>query len=97
MNLVEIAQKFPTQKEANSFFLNQNVGQKVFFVHIMIRKSFSVTTKNYLHQTHIPLQTWLFAFAVVSDAKKGLSALQLQRHLGLSYPPFDMYHTIRVS
>lgn len=60
------------------------------------RKSFSVTTKTHLHQTHIPLQTWLFAFAIVSDAKKGLSALQLQRHLGIAYQTaFDMYHTIR--
>lgn len=60
------------------------------------RKSFSVTTKTYLHQTHIPLRTWLFAFAVISDAKKGLSALQLQRNLGLSYvTAFYMYHAIR--
>jgi transposase-like protein len=60
------------------------------------RKRFSVTTGTYLHNTRLPLQTWLFAFAVVSDAKKGLSALQLQRNLGISYQTaFDMYHLIR--
>jgi transposase-like protein len=60
------------------------------------RKSFSVTTMTYLHQTHIPLQTWLFAFAVITDAKKGVSAKQLERNLGLSYQTaFYMAHTIR--
>ncbi len=61
------------------------------------RRGFSVTTNTYLHQTHIPLQTWLFAFSVISDAKKGVSSLQLQRHLNLkSYQTaFDMAHTIR--
>ncbi len=58
--------------------------------------TFSVTTGTYLHRTRIPLKTWLFAFGVVADAKKGLSALQLQRNLGLSYKTaFKMYHTIR--
>lgn len=60
------------------------------------RKRFSVTTGTHLHNTKLPLQTWLFAFAIVSDAKKGLSALQLQRNLGVSYQTaFDMYHKIR--
>jgi transposase-like protein len=61
------------------------------------RKNFSVTTNTYLHHTHIPLQTWLFAFSVISDAKKGLSALQLQRNLDIgSYETaHTLYHTIR--
>ena len=60
------------------------------------RKGFSVTTNTYLHNTRLSLHTWLFAFAIVSDAKKGLSSLQLQRHLGLAYQTaFDMAHTIR--
>ena len=60
------------------------------------RKAFSVTTQTYLHNTRMPLQTWLIALAVITDAKKGLSALQLQRHLGIAYQSaFDMYHSIR--
>ncbi len=59
-------------------------------------KSFSVTTGTNLHHTRIPLKTWLYAFSVISDAKKGLSALQLQRNLSISYPTaFKMYHAIR--
>lgn len=60
------------------------------------RKGFSVTTNTHLHNTRLPMQKWLFAFAIISDAKKGLSSLQLQRNLGVSYQTaFDMAHTIR--
>ena len=60
------------------------------------KKSFSVTTGTYLHDTRLPLKTWLLMFSIVSDAKKGLSALQLQRNLGISYPTaFKSYHKIR--
>lgn len=60
------------------------------------QKSFSVTTGTFLHNTRLPLNTWLFAFSIVKDAKKGLSALQLQRNLNISYPTaLSMYHKIR--
>lgn len=59
-------------------------------------KSFSVTTNTQLHNTKTDLQKWLMAFSVISDAKKGMSALQLQRNIGVSYPTaFAMYHKIR--
>ncbi|MCW5898280.1 MAG: IS1595 family transposase [Flavobacteriales bacterium] len=42
------------------------------------------------------MRTWLYAFGIVADAKKGLSALQLHRNLGVSYPTaWAMYHKIR--
>lgn len=60
------------------------------------RKRFSVLTNTYLHNTRMPLQKWLLAFAVVSDSKKGLSALQLQRNIGVTYvTAFKMSHKIR--
>ncbi len=49
------------------------------------KKSFSVTTDTFLHNTRLPLKTWLYSFALVSDAKKGISAMQLSRNLGLHY------------
>jgi len=59
-------------------------------------KSFSVTTNTNLHNTRLPLKTWLYAFAVVSDAKKGISSKQLERNLGIHYETaWTMYHTIR--
>lgn len=60
------------------------------------KKSFSVTTNTGLHNTRLSLKKWLYAFSVVSDAKKGLSAMQLQRNLGIMYPTaWLMYHKIR--
>ncbi len=60
------------------------------------KKSFSVTTKTYLHNTRLPLKKWLLMFSIVCDAKKGLSAMQLQRNLDISYPTsFNCYHKIR--
>jgi transposase-like protein len=60
------------------------------------KKSSSVTVNTFLHDTRLPLKTWLFAFSIVTDAKKGLSALQLQRNLSVSYPTaFKMYHKMR--
>lgn len=59
-------------------------------------KTGSVTVNTHLHNTRMPLKTWLFAFSIITDAKKGLSALQLQRNLNISYPTaFAMYHKIR--
>jgi len=59
-------------------------------------KTYSVTVHTHLHDTRLPLKKWLFAFSIITDAKKGVSALQLQRNLNVSYPTaFKMYHTIR--
>ena len=47
--------------------------------------------------THIPIRKWLMAFHLVCSSKKGISALQLQRNLGLkSYKSaWHMAHRIR--
>ena len=59
-------------------------------------KTSSVTVNTMLHNTRLPLKTWFYSFALISDAKKGLSALQLQRNLGVHYETaFNMYHKIR--
>ena len=60
------------------------------------KKTFSVTTNTKLHDTRLHVKTWLYAFSIISDAKKGLSALQLKRNLDISYPTsWSMYHKIR--
>lgn len=59
-------------------------------------KSFSVTVNTLLHDTRLPLKTWMMAFAIISNAKKGISAMQLQRDLGVHYETaWTMYHKIR--
>jgi len=58
--------------------------------------NFSVTVNTQLHRTRVPLKTWLYSFSIITDAKKGLSALQLQRNISVSYPTaWAMYHKIR--
>jgi transposase-like protein len=58
--------------------------------------NFSVTTGTQIHNTRLPVKTWLYAIAVITDAKKGMSAMQLQRNLGLSYlTSWRIYHKLR--
>lgn len=42
--------------------------------------------------TNLPLTTWFLAIYLVSQAKTGLSALALKRHLGVSYPTAWLMH-----
>ncbi len=44
----------------------------------------SVTAGTVLHKTHTPLHVWFWAAYLVSTATPGISAVQLQRQLGLS-------------
>ncbi len=43
--------------------------------------SFSVTVHTIFHKTHMPLQKWFLAVTLILNAKKGVSARQLARHL----------------
>jgi hypothetical protein len=47
------------------------------------KQQFSATRGTIFGDSHIPVKTWFMAIAFILDAKKGMSALQLQRHLGL--------------
>jgi len=42
---------------------------------------FTATTGTIFHDSHLLLRKWFMATALICDAKKGMSALQLQRHL----------------
>lgn len=61
------------------------------------KSQFSATAGTVFHNSHLPLTKWFMAIAVVMDAKKGMSALQLQQHLGIgSYrTAWYMVHRIR--
>jgi transposase-like protein len=47
------------------------------------KKQFSPTAGTIFHDSHLPLHKWFLALALIVDAKKGMSAKQLQRHLGI--------------
>jgi len=61
------------------------------------RKQFTVTVGTIMHRSHITLKQWLLAFRLICSSKKGISALQLQRNLGLgSYKTaWHLAHRIR--
>ena len=46
---------------------------------------FSATTGTLFHDSHLPLSKWFAAISLMSDAKKGISASQLGRHIGMTY------------
>lgn len=59
-------------------------------------KPFSVTVGTVMEDSKIPLNKWLMAFALVNGSKKGISAHQLHRQLGITYKSaWFMAHRIR--
>ena len=63
------------------------------------QKQFTVTVGGVMESTHIPLTKWAMAWHMLCSSKKGMSALQLQRNLGLgSYrSAWFMAHRIRLA
>lgn len=60
------------------------------------RKQFTVTVGTIFHRSHIDLWKWVYAFGRICASKKGVSALQLQRELDLTYKSaWFMSHRIR--
>lgn len=61
------------------------------------RKPFTVTIGTIFHGSHIGLREWVIAFHLMCSSKKGISALQLQRNLGLKQykSAWHMAHRIR--
>jgi transposase-like protein len=60
------------------------------------RKDFTVTTGTVMERSHIPLHKWLTAFYLINSSKKGISAHQLHRTLGIRYQSaWFMCHRIR--
>jgi hypothetical protein len=47
------------------------------------KQQFTATSGTIMHDSHLPLRTWFLAVALTCNAKKGLSAMQMQRDLGL--------------
>jgi transposase-like protein len=57
---------------------------------------FSATTGTLFHDSHLPLQKWFMTMALMCEAKKGISALQVQRHIGVAYKTaWYLCHRIR--
>ena len=62
------------------------------------REKFTVRTGTIFERSHIPLHKWLLATHLMAASKKGMSALQLSRMLGLPYKSaWFLCHRIRES
>ena len=63
------------------------------------RKQFSVTVGTVMHRSHLTCRQWVTAFHLMCSSKKGVSALQLQRELGMgSYESaWFLSHRIRAA
>lgn len=60
------------------------------------RKKFSAMVGTIFSDSHIPISKWLMAFALMSSSKKGMSAHQIHRMLGITYKTaWFMCHRIR--
>jgi transposase-like protein len=46
---------------------------------------FSATTGTLFHDSHLPLSKWFAAISLMVEAKKGISAKQVARHIGMTY------------
>jgi transposase-like protein len=60
------------------------------------REQFTVTVGTIFEDSHIPLSKWLLAYHLLCASKKGMSAHQLHRMLGINYrSAWFMAHRIR--
>jgi len=60
------------------------------------KHQFSPTAGTIFHDSHLPLEKWFYAIAIICEAKKGVSACQMQRHLGVNYrTAWHLCHRIR--
>ncbi|HUA18541.1 MAG TPA: IS1595 family transposase [Bryobacteraceae bacterium] len=57
---------------------------------------FTVTAQSIFHDSHLPLTTWFLAVLLIVEARKGVSANQLKRTLGVAYKTaWYLCHRIR--
>lgn len=80
-----------------SFELKGETTRKGLYKCSACRKPFTVTVNSIFHGSHITLRQWVIAFHLMCSSKKGVSALQLQRNLGLGQykSAWHLAHRIR--
>lgn len=60
------------------------------------RKQFSVTVGTVMERSHVGIREWVMAFHLIVCSKKGISAHQLHRQLGITYKSaWHLAHRIR--
>lgn len=60
------------------------------------RKPFSVTVGTVMERSHVPLSKWVLAAHFMAASKKGMSAKQLERMMGVTYETaWFLFHRLR--
>jgi hypothetical protein len=63
---------------------------------LCMRKQFTVTVGTVFEDSRIPINKWLLAIHLIGSSKKGMSAHQIHRNLGISYKAaWFMMHRLR--
>jgi transposase-like protein len=76
--------------------VNSEAHGEGFYYCLSCRKTFTVTVGTIFERSHVPLHKWMLAFHLMSASKKGISAHQLHRMLGVTYKTaWFMAHRIR--
>src|ERR1043165_6531217 len=71
-------------------------GRKGLYKCRACRKQFTVTVGTVFEDSRIPISKWLLAIHLLASSKKGMSAHQLHRNLGVSYKgAWFMAHRLR--
>ena len=114
LSLIKFFKQFPTEEKAAEYFEKLRWGETVVCpycgsIHISrtklmpyrcrdCRKHFSVRTGTALAESRLPLQKWLLAMYILTNAKKGISSVQLAEYLGITQKSaWFLAHRIRES
>jgi transposase-like protein len=81
-----------TKKVSTRQRLNAKTGEmetkavpaRILYVCLDCKKQFSVTEGTIFNDTHLSLDKWFMAVAIMVNAKRGVSSLQLRRDVGLA-------------
>lgn len=86
----------PHCKSGNAAKLQGDASRPGVFQCRACREQFTVTVGSVMESSHIGIREWLIAFHLMSSSKKGFSALQLSRTIGITYKSaWHMAHRIR--
>lgn len=74
----------------------KTVPARILYFCVACKFQFSATTGTIFNDTHLDLEKWFMAVALMVNAKKGLSALQIKRDLNVAYKTaWYLNHRIR--
>lgn len=85
------------ESEREPYRLNgKSLGKRRVWKCRVCRKQFTVMVGTIFESSHVPLNKWLAAFYLLCSSKKGMSAHQLHRSIGVTYKTaWFMFHRIR--